>query len=77
MSRLEAQVLQDAAQDRRTSHWSHLPQAQHPRCPGCGTPLLARGKHRRHLQGPEGQEILLSRSSRTCPTCGVGLFPPR
>src|SRR5215472_4670386 len=69
MSRLEAQVLQDAAGASRTRDWSHLPQLQHPRCPSCGTPLLARGKHLRHLQGPAGQEIALSRSYGTCPAC--------
>lgn len=77
MSRLEAQVLQEAALARAASDWTHAPERDHPRCPGCGTPLLARGKHVRHLQGPGGQEIALSRSYGTCPTCGVGLFPPR
>ena len=77
ISRLETQVLQDAALASRTSDWSHLPQSQHPRCPSCGTALRARGKHPRHLQGPGRQAITLSRSYGTCPACGVGLFPPR
>src|SRR5690242_6298285 len=57
MSRLEAQVLQEAALTSPTSDWSHAPMRDHPHCPACGTALLARGKHSRHLQGAGGQDI--------------------
>jgi len=77
ISRLEAQALQEVALARVASDWRHAPEQDHPRCPTCGTPLLARGKHDRHLQGPGGQDVTLSRSYGTCPNCGVGLFPPR
>jgi hypothetical protein len=77
MSRLETQVLQEAVQARSASDWRQAPERDHPRCPSCGTPLLARGKHARHLQGAGGQEVTLLRSYGSCPTCGVGLFPPR
>lgn len=77
MSRLEAWGLQAAAQDRTASDWSHAPAQDHPPCPACGTPLLARGQHVRHLQGPGGQDVTLCRTYGTCPTCGLGLFPPR
>ena len=77
MSRLEARVLQEAAQARSTSDWSHAPERDHPRCPACGTLLLARGKHTRHLQGSGGQDVTLVRSYGACPTPQVGLFPPR
>lgn len=77
LSRLEAQVLQEAALARTASDWSHAPERDHPRCPSCGTPLLARGQHVRHLQGPGGQDVTLRRTYGTCPNCGGGLFPPR
>ena len=48
ISRLEAQALQQAAQDRVASDWRHVPEQEHPRCPSCGKSLLARGKHDRH-----------------------------
>ena len=64
LSRLEAQVIQDAAQESQRRDWS-------------GTPLYVRGKRTRHLQAAGGQEISLTRRYGTCPTCGTGLFPPR
>ena len=38
LSRLEAQALQAAAQDRLASDWNHAPERDHPWCPTCGTP---------------------------------------
>ena len=77
MSRLEAQVIQDAAQESQSRDWSAALPEQRPTCPVCGTPLHARGKRTRHLQAAGGQEISLTRSYGSCPTCGTGLFPPR
>lgn len=77
LSHLEAQALQETAQARTASDWSQAPERDQPRCPTCGTPLLARGQHIRHLQGPGGQDVKLRRSYGTCPRCGLGLFPPR
>jgi hypothetical protein len=77
LSRLEAQALQEAAQNRPASDWSQAPERDQPCCPACGTPLLARGQHIRHLQGSGGQDVTLRRHYGTCPRCGLGLFPPR
>ncbi|MBV9020909.1 MAG: hypothetical protein JOZ71_09370 [Ktedonobacteraceae bacterium] len=77
MSRLEAQVIQDAAQESSSRAWSGAGPEQRPTCPVCGTALQARGKRTRRLQAAGGQEVSLTRSYGTCPTCGVGLFPPR
>jgi len=77
LSRLEAQVIQDAAQASAQRDWSGTSAQERPTCPVCGTPLQARGKRPRRLQGAGGQEITLSRTYGTCPTCGTGLFPPR
>jgi hypothetical protein len=76
MSRLEAQMLQETALASGTTDWAEAPAQEQPTCPNCGTPLQARGKRKRGLQGPGGQEILLNRSYGTCPGCGIGVFPP-
>jgi hypothetical protein len=77
MSRMEAQVLQEAAQARTARDWTHAPEKDRPQCPACGTPLLARGKHVRHLHGPGGHDVRLRRSYGSCPSGGLELFPPR
>lgn len=77
MSRLEAQMIQDTAQESTSRTWSGASPQQRPSCPACGTPLQARGKRDRTLQGAGGQEVTLTRDYGTCPTCGMGLFPPR
>ncbi|HLI06793.1 MAG TPA: hypothetical protein VKV40_09510 [Ktedonobacteraceae bacterium] len=77
LSRLEAQVIQDAAEQSEYADWSGKPVEQRPTCPVCGTTLQARGKRTRRLQAAGGQQISLTRSYSTCPSCGTGLFPPR
>lgn len=77
LSCLEAQVIQDAAERSELADWSGKPAEQRPCCPVCGTMLQARGKRRRRLQASGGQQISLTRSYGTCPSCGTGLFPPR
>jgi hypothetical protein len=76
MSRLEAQLIQDTAQQSTSRAWSGASPQERPTCPVCDTPLHARGKRRRTLQGAGGQEVTLNREYGTCPTCGTGLFPP-
>jgi hypothetical protein len=76
VSRLEARLLQDVALARSAGEWSEVSESERPSCPVCQTPLQARGKYTRRLQTAGGQDIRLTRSYGTCPTCGVGLFPP-
>lgn len=76
MSRLEAQLIQDTAQQSKSREWSGSSQQERPTCPVCSTPLHARGKRERRLQAAEGQDVTLSRDYGTCPNCGTGLFPP-
>ena len=76
MSRLEAQLIQDTAQQSPSRVWSGASRQERPLCPVCGTPLQARGKRQRQWQGAGGQVITLNREYGTCPTCGAGLFPP-
>lgn len=76
VSRLEAQMIQDTAQESASRVWSGTSQQERPRCPVCQTPLQARGKRQRSLQGAGGQKVTLTRDYGTCPNCGTGLFPP-
>jgi hypothetical protein len=77
LSRLEAQMIQDTAQESPSRAWSGRSQQERPTCPVCQAPLQARGKRERTLQGGGGQEMTLSREYGTCPNCQTGLFPPR
>ena|SRR5579859_5360349 len=55
MSRLEAQLIQDTAQQSPSRAWGGASAHERPRCPVCGTPLQARGKRERKLQAVGGQ----------------------
>jgi hypothetical protein len=76
MSRLEAHLIQETAQQSQSRVWSGASRHERPLCPVCRTPLQARGKRQRTLQGAGGQAITLTREYGTGPTCGIGLFPP-
>lgn len=76
MTRLEAQLLQDTAQASASREWSGKREQERPHCPVCETALQARGQQSKQLQAAGGQTVTLKRSYGTCPTCGVGLFPP-
>lgn len=75
MIQLEAQVLQETAQDSHSREWAGAPAEDHPHCPKCRVPLKARGKHQRTLQGNGGQSVTLHRTYGTCPMCGESFFP--
>lgn len=75
LSRLEAQMLQDVAQESSQRDWNPASE-EAPRCPVCETAPHKRGKQTRSLQGRGGKEIRLERSSGTCPVPQTGLFPP-
>jgi hypothetical protein len=77
MMQLEAQVLQEAAQESSCREWGGALGKEHPRCPNCALPLQARGKHKRTLQGNGGQSVTLQRTYGTCPKCGESFFPSR
>ena len=76
MSRLEAQLIQDTAQQSTSRAWSGASPQERPTCPVCGTPLHARGKRQRKLQGAGGQQVTLTRDDGTCPNGSTGLVPP-
>jgi hypothetical protein len=74
--RLRARMLRDVALQSRAANWQHSSAAERPTCRACGTALILRGKHSRHLKTAGGQELTLERSYGLCPTCKTGLFPP-
>jgi RNase P subunit RPR2 len=76
VSRLQARMIQDAALASPTADWQSLPQEERPTCPHCDKALIPRGKQKRRIQGSGGREVELRRSYGTCPSCGMGLFPP-
>ncbi len=76
LARLRARMLQDAALLSRAADWSEAAQAECPRCPECGTLLVARGEQTRRLTTQYERAIELTRSYAVCPECQAGLFPP-
>ena len=74
---LEALLIQQAAEASPSREWGRGSAADAALCPKCATPLQARGKQKRTLQGNGGQSVTISRTYGTCPKCGEGLFPPR
>jgi RNase P subunit RPR2 len=77
MMQLEAQVIQEAAQESEAREWGRGSDQQVPECPNCAAPLSARGKHRRRLQGNAGESVTLNRMYGSCPECGESFFPSR
>jgi ribosomal protein L34E len=75
--RLRTRMLRDVALQSRAATWQESSATARPTCRGCGTPLILRGKHSRHLKTVGGQELTLERSYGLCPKCKKGLFPPR
>jgi hypothetical protein len=76
INQVRAQLLQDLVLLGESQDWSELPEEERPTCATCGTPLWARGEQTRYLQTTGGEAVKLTRTYGTCPTCGVGFFPP-
>jgi hypothetical protein len=74
---LRAQLLEDLVGMGQSEDWSKRPPEERPTCATCGRPLWARGEHTRYIQTTGGEGVKVARSYGTCPTCGVGFFPPR
>ena len=76
MMQLEAKLIEGAVEESPSREWGRGSEHEAALCPKCATPLQARGKQKRTLQGNGGQSVILSRTYGTCPKCGEGLFPP-
>jgi uncharacterized protein with PIN domain len=76
INQLRAQLLQDVVQMGESEEWSDLPEEERPRCTTCGKPLWARGEQTRYIQTTGEEAVKVMRTYGTCPTCGVGFFPP-
>ncbi len=75
LSRLRARMLADAALASAATDWGAASPTV-PRCPECGKPLRARGRHPRQLQTQGGHDLTLQRAYGVCPNCQAGFFPP-
>jgi YgiT-type zinc finger domain-containing protein len=73
---VRARMLEAAALASRAADVGALAEAERPRCPECGQPLVERGRHTRTLTAAGDQAVHLERSYAVCPSCGTGLFPP-
>jgi ribosomal protein S27AE len=76
LSGLRSQMLADLAQKSQKREWSGQAEEERPKCPQCGTALVARGKHKRRLATQGDQSVELAREYGSCPKCGGGFFPP-
>lgn len=77
MVQLEAQLLQDAAEESASREWGRGSDHEAPQCPQCHVALSAKGKKTRTLQGNGGATVRLTRSYGSCPKCGQRFFPSR
>lgn len=77
LAELRACMLQDVALASPAAEVSQACGTDRPGCPHCGTPLESRGLRERQVTTHQGQTLRLRRSYTRCPTCQVGLFPPR
>jgi hypothetical protein len=76
MVQLEAQLLQDAAQESASRTWGKETRGEAPRCPTCQVPLQARGQQTRTLQGNGGASVTrLSHKREPARTVGRAFFP--
>lgn len=76
LRRLRTRMVEDTVQASRAADWRQQAKEERPRCPQCGTPLVARGKQKRQVQTRSGTPLELERRYGTCPGCGSGFFPP-
>jgi len=73
---LEARMIENAVEQSPSTEWGKGKPHEAALCPKCATPLQARGKQNRTLQGNGGENVRLNRTYGVCPKCGEGLFPP-
>lgn len=71
MARLQARIMEDIARAREVTQGTEV-----VKCAECGTEMQHRGEQERHLQAAGGQEVVLKRGYRVCPSCGTAVFPP-
>ena len=77
LMQLEARLIENAVEQSPSREWGKGSEQEAALCPKCATPLQARGKQKRTLQGNGGEDITLESTYGTCSKCGEGLFPPR
>jgi YgiT-type zinc finger domain-containing protein len=68
-----ATLITDLVNARAAETVSEAP----PACPGCGQRMERRGTAERTVTVRGNRTVRVRRGHAVCPTCGVGLFPPR
>src|SRR5450755_1134766 len=59
MMQLEARLIEGAVEESPSREWGRGSAADAVLCLTCATPLQARGKHKRTLQGNGGEDVTL------------------
>lgn len=77
LAKVRAELIEELAEKSALRDVGSLDSAARPRCATCGSTLRARGQQSRTLRDKGGQAVVIRRSYADCPTCLVGLFPPR
>ena len=77
LTQVRARMLEDVALNSAAANVASQEETERPQCAACGTSLEARGQEVRELRTVGNQRLRLRRTRAVCPTCGVGLFPPR
>ncbi len=79
LAKVRAQMLQDAAMLSPLTDLTQAKPEDRPNCPNpdCQQELKAHGLETRSLITDGDHSITLTRSYAGCPSCGMGLFPPR
>ena len=77
MVQLEAELLQDTAQESSSRTWGKETGREVPRCPTCQVPLQARGQHARTVPGNGGESVTRLSHLWNLPELRGAFFPPR
>src|SRR4051812_11553434 len=72
---LRAQLLAAAATASPAARFAEESEGR-PTCPGCGGPVIGRGRRLRRLTTRGDATVELERAYGTCTSCGRGVFPP-
>jgi hypothetical protein len=77
LAQFRTRMLQDVALASHAADLSRTSAPDRPVCPTCGGPVDPRGPGERQVTTHHGHTLRLQRSYAVCPTCQVGVFPPR
>lgn len=76
LAKVRARMIEELILESKLTDIKGLPEAERPRCVGCGRPLAANGKQKRQLITNHDQIVEIERSKGYCRQCRVSFFPP-